>query len=116
MAGYSPDLTTTTWRFYGRDAALHVKGVYGQGPTYICKRNGTWEEVPLPSHIADSLPDVLENTHRNWTQLAREFAADLRGEGYSRVPDLQGWLDLPGGDRSGAGKGRGGVEVPWDIS
>ena len=113
--GLQPRFDDDYVAFYGRDAALHVKGVYGQGPTYICKRNGTWEEVPLPSHIADSLPDVLENTHRNWTQLAREFAADLRGEGYSGYQTFKdGWIYQE--VIEAVREGKGWVEVPWDIS
>jgi hypothetical protein len=52
-----------------------------------------WEERAVPSAIIAALPDIQDDTQRNWTQLAREFVADIRGEGYSGYQTLcDGWI------------------------
>ena len=100
--------------FFGREASLHVKGVYGQGPSFLYKGDGAWEELQIPARITDSLPEVSENTYRNWTQLAREFASDLRGEGYSGYHTFkEGWIYQEVIDAVREGKGW--VEIPEDV-
>lgn len=67
--------------FYGREGAIHIKGHYAQGPLYLYSGKEGWQEVPLPTRIAASLPDIEDDTQRNWTHAAHEFVADIRGEG-----------------------------------
>lgn len=69
--------------FYGRDAAIYIEKHYAHGPLYIHPHRGEWELVPLPDHIKATQPDIEDDTQRNWTILAREFVADIRGEGHS---------------------------------
>jgi predicted dehydrogenase len=79
--------------FYGRDAAIHINGSYALGPLYLRQRGSDWEAIPLPERITAALPAIEDNTQRNWTQLAREFVADIRGEGNSGYQTFKdGWL------------------------
>lgn len=79
--------------FYGERGTLHVEGVYMQGPLYLKAGTPTWEELPIPLHILDSLPTEPDHTQRNWNQLAREFVADIRGEPAPRYLTFRdGWI------------------------
>ncbi|MDO6446337.1 Gfo/Idh/MocA family oxidoreductase [Colwellia sp. 1_MG-2023] len=66
--------------FYGSKGTLYIKGHYGSGPLYLWGENKDWQEVPLPSDIAASVPDVEGDTERNWAYLVREFVKDIQGE------------------------------------
>jgi predicted dehydrogenase len=79
--------------FYGEGGTIHINGAYAQGRVYLGRSKGDWREFPIPQRITESLPAIADDTQRNWTQLAREFVADIRGEGdagYLRFRD--GWL------------------------
>lgn len=80
--------------FYGDEGAIHLEGTYAQGSVFVCGADGEWEDAPIPADIREALPAIQDNTQRNWTQLAREFAADLRGE--AAAPEYltfrEGWL------------------------
>lgn len=65
---------------HGSQASIYIKGHYGSGPLYVCEKGGEWEEVPLPQAIAESLPDIKDDTQRSWTHLAKEFVKDISGE------------------------------------
>lgn len=65
--------------FYGSEGAIHIKGHYGSGPLHLYGDEKRWREVPLPSDIAESVPDIDDDTQRNWTYLAREFVNDICG-------------------------------------
>lgn len=101
--------------FYGEEGALHLEGAYANGAVFRCGKDSPWEEVPVPRDILDALPPIEDNTQRNWTQLAREFAADIRGEtpagDYLTFRD--GWIfqEIIDIIRSG----RGWSEVPAEI-
>lgn len=100
---------------YGSDAALYIGGSYAQGPLYRHRRGAQWEEIPVPRHIIDSLPDIVDDTQRNWTQLAREFVADIQGEGpadYQTFKD--GWMfqEIVDAVRSSSGW----FEIAQDLS
>lgn len=99
--------------FYGSEGAIFINGSYAQGPVFVrAGRTAEWEQVPLPADIVSALPDIEDDTQRNWTQLAREFVADIRGEGCSGYQTLRdgwiyqevidavrrsdGWFDVPG--------------------
>lgn len=78
--------------FYGSAGTIHIKGAYAQGPLRLW-RGQEWEEVPVPRRILESLPAIVDDTQRNWTQLARDFVADIRGEGYrGYLTFKEGWL------------------------
>ncbi len=98
--------------FYGREGAIYIKGWYAQGPLYLSSGRGEWEEINMPDTITGRLPDIEDDTQRNWTQLAREFVADIRGtatpayqtfkdgwiyqEIVDAVRDNPNWADIPG--------------------
>jgi predicted dehydrogenase len=78
---------------YGEKGTLHVQGSYMQGPMFLKADSPTWEELPIPLEILDRLPDQVDDTQRNWNQLAREFVADLRGEKAPRYLTFRdGWI------------------------
>ena len=79
--------------FYGSEGAIYIKGWYAQGPLYLSSKRGGWEEIDMPDSITNSLPDIADDTQRNWTQLAREFVAHIRGQAnptYQTFKD--GWI------------------------
>ncbi|MBZ0295541.1 MAG: Gfo/Idh/MocA family oxidoreductase [Anaerolineae bacterium] len=79
--------------FYGSEGAIYIQEAYAQGPLSIQRRGGEWHEVPVPAHISEALPAIEDHTQRNWTQLMREFVADIRGESapaYQTFKD--GWI------------------------
>ncbi len=110
-SGLQPRFADDHLAFYGDEAAIYIKGHYAQGPLYLCPRGGEWQEIPVPAHITATLPNIEDDTQRNWTQLAREFVADIHGQGkteyqtfkdgwiYQEVIEAirmgQGWVDVP---------------------
>ena len=66
--------------FYGNEGAIYIQGHYAQGPLWLSRNRGPWEQIPLPEQIVAALPHIEDDTQRNWTQLARKFVADIRGE------------------------------------
>jgi predicted dehydrogenase len=110
-SGLQPHFADDYIAFYGDEAAIFIKGHYAQGALYLRLRNGEWQEIPLPTHITDTLPNIEDDTQRNWPQLAREFVADIRGQEkteyqtfkdgwiYQAVIEAiragQGWVDVP---------------------
>ena len=66
--------------FYGSKGAIYIKGHYGAGPLYLWGEGEAWQELKLPQDIATNLPDVADDTQRNWQYLVREFVKDIRGE------------------------------------
>lgn len=79
--------------FYGEDGTVHVEGAYATGGVFLCPTAGEWQEIPIPQEIHASLPAIEDNTQRNWTQLARELVADIRGEGDADYLTFRdGWL------------------------
>lgn len=79
--------------FFGSDAAIHIDGAYAQGPLFLKERKGDWKRINPSAQLMGSIPDIEDDTQRNWTQLAREFVADIRGEGYSGYQTFKdGWI------------------------
>jgi predicted dehydrogenase len=77
--GLQPRFNEDHLVFYGSEGALYIKGHYGKGPLYLKKRKGDWEELPLPKDIQGMLPDIEDDTLRNWAYLAAEFVKDIKG-------------------------------------
>ena len=90
---------------YGSDAAIHIDGAYATGPLFIKERNSNgaagdrvpgkldWKRIDPSDKLLSSIPDIEDDTQRNWTQLAREFVADIKGEGYSGYQTFNdGWI------------------------
>jgi predicted dehydrogenase len=81
--GLQPRFEADYVAIYGTEGTIHIGGSYAQGPLHLRQGRGDWQELPLPSHIVSALPAAEEEALRNWTQLAREFVADIRGQGNS---------------------------------
>ncbi len=78
---------------YGEKGVLHIEGAYTQGAMYLRTNADRWEEITVPLHIHAALPAEPDHSQRNWDQLAREFVADIRGEGNSGYPTFRdGWM------------------------
>jgi len=104
--GLQPRFNEDYVAFYGREAALYIKGAYATGPLYLRRRGGQWDELPVPEEITASLPVIEDNTQRNWTQLVHEFVADIRGEGYAGYQTFKdGWIFQEVIDAVRAGQG-----------
>ena len=86
--------------FYGSTGAIYIKGHYGSGPLYKWGADKQWQEIELPQDIAADVPDVADDTMRNWQYLVREFAKDIRGGSFSAYQtfkegsDYQRLIDL----------------------
>lgn len=79
--------------FYGKEGAIYIQGHYAQGPLWLSRQRGPWNQVPLPDEITATLPKIEDDTQRNWTQLAREFVADIRGESNTNYQTFKdGWI------------------------
>jgi len=78
---------------YGEKGTLHVNGAFMQGPMFLRAGGPTWEELAIPLSVLDGLTDEEDHTQRNWNQLARDFASDLRGESSLRYLNFRdGWI------------------------
>lgn len=75
--------------FYGSEGAIYIKGHYGSGPLYLYGEDGEWKETPLPEEIALSVPDIEDDTQRNWTYLIREFIKDIEGKPFEPYPTFR---------------------------
>ena len=115
-SGLQPRYHADYVAIYGSEAAIHIEQAYAQGPLYLRRRGGSsWEQIPVPKQLMESLPAIHDDdTQRNWTQLMREFVADIRGKS---VPPYQtfrdGWIfqEIIEAVR----KGQGWVEIEQDI-
>lgn len=101
--------------FYGSEGTIFISGSYAQGPLHVRSgRTGEWEQVALPADITSAVPDIKDDTQRNWTQLAREFVADIRGERYSGYQTFRdGWVYQEVIDA--IRRGEGWYDVPSDA-
>jgi predicted dehydrogenase len=76
---------------YGETGAITMTGCYGQG-NLLEHGVGGWQPVQVPERIAENLPQISDDTQRNWTVLMREFVADVRGEEYGKYQTFEdGW-------------------------
>jgi predicted dehydrogenase len=75
--------------FYGSEGAIYIKGHYGGGPLYLYADNKDWQEIPLPQEISSSVPDIEDDTQRNWTYLVREFVKDIQGIPVAPYPSFR---------------------------
>ncbi|MBX3012166.1 MAG: Gfo/Idh/MocA family oxidoreductase [Caldilineaceae bacterium] len=77
---------------YGEKGTLHIEGAYTQGAIYL-RTGDSWEEVTVPEAIHAALPPEPDHSQRNWDQLARDFVANIRGEGDTGYPTFRdGWM------------------------
>jgi predicted dehydrogenase len=80
--------------FYGDAGALYMTGEHGADDRiqrFVPERQA-WEDVPIPPEVIAALPQTEEGVQRCWNQFFREFAADVRGEGYAGYPTFRdGW-------------------------
>ncbi len=95
---------------YGEKGVLHIEGAYTQGAVYL-RTGDSWEEMAIPQHIHDELPPEPDHSQRNWDQLARDFVADIRGEGYNGYPTFRdGWIQQQVIDTVRSGQGWAAIE------
>lgn len=99
--------------FYGEKGVIHIEGAYAQGDLYL-RTGETWELQPVPDRIRASLPPETDHSQRNWDQLAREFVADIQGQGYAGYQTFRdGWIFQEVIDV--ARSGRGWTEIAGDA-
>lgn len=92
-SGLQPRFYPDHMTFYGSEGAIYIEGHYGHGPLFLRPSRGEWVEIPIPQHISANQPRIADDTQRNWNILAQEFAADIRGEGYTSYQTFRdGWL------------------------
>ncbi len=91
--GMQPRFHNDYVAFYGDEASIHIGGAYAQGPLHVKTRNSDWERVDMPASISEAVPDIEDDTQRNWTYLMSELVSDISGEGYSGYQTFKdGWL------------------------
>ena len=91
--GLQPRFADDYVALYGSEGALHLGGAYAQGAVHLQRRGGAWEEMAIPPDITAALPAIADDTQRNWTQLAREFVADIEGRGDAGYLTFRdGWI------------------------
>jgi predicted dehydrogenase len=79
--------------FYGEKGVIHIEGAYAQGDLFLRTSGETWEVQPIPDRILNNLPSEPDHSQRNWDQLAREFVADIQGQGDSGYQTFRdGWI------------------------
>lgn len=66
--------------FYGTKGAIYLKGHYGSGQLYLYGADKKWQDQPIPSKIAATIPDVDGETEQCWHYLAKEFVDDINGK------------------------------------
>lgn len=65
--------------FYGSKGAIYIKGHYGSRELYHYGSSKTWQEIPTPKAIQDTIPDVTGETEQCWHYLVKEFVKDISG-------------------------------------
>ncbi|HWQ12082.1 MAG TPA: Gfo/Idh/MocA family oxidoreductase [Roseiflexaceae bacterium] len=105
--GNSPETGRLTC--YGDAGALTFNPSWGE---LICelrlfrKDRAAWEDLTVPDPVMATLPPVEDGVQRCWNMLFREFAADVRGEGYAGYPTFRdGWVAAEIIDAARAGHG-----------
>ena len=78
--GLNPRFNEDHVVFYGSEGAIYIKGHYGGGPLYLYGEDKEWRKVALPAEIAADVPDIKDDTERNWCYLVRELVRDISGE------------------------------------
>jgi predicted dehydrogenase len=79
---------------HGTQGSLHLVGFHEpEQIQHFDVERQSWDDIPVPQSVLDSLPQEADATQRDWNQLVREFVADIRGEGYAGYPTFHdGWL------------------------
>ncbi len=112
--GMQPRFEDDYVAFYGDEASIHIGDAYAQGPLHVKRRGSDWERVDVPSSVTDSLPDIEDDTQRNWTVLMDELVADIRGKGYCGYQTFRdGWVFQEAVDA--VRRGDGWFTVPTDA-
>lgn len=79
---------------YGERGTLHLSDRFGPGKLeHFDIAKGEWQELSVPPHIVEALPQVENHVQRDWNQLCREFVADIQGDGETTYPTFHdGWV------------------------
>lgn len=78
--GLTPRFQDDHLVFYGSEGSIFIKGNYGKGPLYLCKRGEEWQEIATPAEITAELPAIEDDTQRSWTYLAQKLVDDANGK------------------------------------
>lgn len=84
--------------FYGTKGSLHLNTpFFAQTIEHFAPRGHPtqqrWQEMQIPDELNRLLAWTEDPVQSAWHQLAREFVADVRGEGYNGYPTFHdGWL------------------------
>jgi predicted dehydrogenase len=76
--------------FYGTRGTLHLTG--RNSPSLIQHfdlERKEWAEIPVPEEFIALYPQLDDPVQRDWNQLAHEFVAHVRGEGYQGYPTFR---------------------------
>lgn len=112
--GMQPRFENDYVAFHGKEASIHISGAYAQGPLYVKTRDTDWQRIEVPPEIADPLPDIEDDTQRNWTVLMGELVADIQGKGYCGYQTFRdGWIYQEIVDA--VRRGDGWFDVPEDL-
>ena len=77
---------------YGDSGAILMTGCYAQGDLHLYDANEGWIQQDVPERILQSLPQIGNDTQRNWTVLMREFVADVCGDAHEPYQTFyDGW-------------------------
>ncbi len=78
---------------YGDEGAIIITGCYGQEKFLLHNSDNGWQEQSLPNNIKEQVPDIDDDTQRNWTALMREFVADIQDEPHTHYQTFKdGWM------------------------
>ncbi|MFT5196528.1 MAG: putative dehydrogenase [Cellvibrionaceae bacterium] len=83
-SGLQPRFQPDYIAFYGDKGSIYIEGHYGKGPLYFydqSDRSLGWQTIPLPEDIIETLPNIEDDTLRNWTILACKFVNHIGSKG-----------------------------------
>ena len=79
-AGLHPRFDNDHISIYGSHGAIYIRGHYGSGPLFFYGKDKRWKALSLPAEISQKIPQIENDTERNWSYLIRNFVKDIRGE------------------------------------
>ena len=74
---------------YGETGSIVMTGCYGQGRFLIYDQTEGWQEQTLPETLLASVPQIEDDTQRNWTSLMIEFTNDIRQLPYTKYQTFE---------------------------
>ncbi|RIK34411.1 MAG: hypothetical protein DCC57_24340 [Chloroflexi bacterium] len=71
---------TNGWHFFGEQGTLFGDGVFSIAIRRQAEPEAEATLMPVPQRYIDELPQIGDDVQNKWAALARDFAADIRGE------------------------------------